>query len=73
MFKQSAISSIKSIFIIFDANAVLICAMTSQIRHQGRVHDYVVQCALSINLFNEKIFALVLFWLATVAVATTSA
>lgn len=26
-----------------------------QIRHQARVHDYVVQCALTINLFNEKV------------------
>ena len=41
-----------------------------KIRHQSRVHDYVVQCALSINLFNEKIFAVVWFFLAAVAVGT---
>ena len=40
------------------------------IRHQGRVHDYVVQCALTINIFNEKIFIIVWFWLVAVAAVT---
>lgn len=48
----------------------MLFATTLQIRHQARVHDYIVQCALSINLFNEKIFAIVWFWLVAVAVAT---
>ena len=38
-----------------------------RIRHQSRVHDYVVQCTLTINLFNEKIFVLLWFWYVFVA------
>jgi len=41
-----------------------------QIHHQSRVHDYIVQCALTINLFNEKIFVIVWFWLMLVAAIT---
>jgi len=41
-----------------------------QIHHQSRVHDYIVQCALTINLFNEKIFVVVWFWLVLVAAVT---
>ena len=41
-----------------------------EIRHQARVHDYVVQCALTVNLFNEKIFVAIWFWYVFVAIAT---
>jgi len=41
-----------------------------EIRHQSRLHNYVVQCALTINLFNEKIFIFVWFWFVLVALAT---
>jgi hypothetical protein len=34
------------------------------------VHDYVVQCALTINLFSEKIFIIIWFWYAVVSVLT---
>jgi hypothetical protein len=40
------------------------------IRDQSRVHQYVVQCALSINLFNEKIFIFLWFWLVFIAILT---
>lgn len=40
------------------------------IRDQSRVHSYVVQCVLSINLFNEKIFAFLWFWLIFIAIIT---
>lgn len=39
---------------------VTLCSF--QIRHQARLHDYVVQCALTINLFSEKIFIIIWFW-----------
>ena len=43
-----------------------------EVRHQGaRVHDYIVQCAISINLFNEKIFIVIWFWLVFISAVTT--
>ena len=36
-----------------------------------RVHQYVVQCALTINLFNEKLFIFVWFWYVFLALITT--
>ena len=41
-----------------------------QIRHQGRLHEYVVQCALTINLFNEKVFIIIWFWYVILAIFT---
>lgn len=41
-----------------------------EIRHQSRIHDYVVQCTLTVNLFNEKIFLLLWFWYVFVASVT---
>jgi len=41
-----------------------------QILQLDNVQKYTVQCVLPINLFNEKIFLLIWFWLVFVAVAT---
>jgi len=41
-----------------------------KVRRLGAVHRYNVQCVLPINLFNEKIFLFVHFWLIYVAVLT---
>lgn len=47
---------------------VTLCSF--DIRHQGRVHPYIVQCVLTINLFNEKIFLVVWFWYVFLTIAT---
>jgi hypothetical protein len=41
-----------------------------EIRHQSRVHNYIVQCALTINLFNEKLFIFLWFWFVFLAGVT---
>ncbi|XP_063714134.1 innexin unc-9-like [Symsagittifera roscoffensis] len=42
-----------------------------EVRQVGQNVQYTVQCVLSINLFNEKIYLFVWYWLVFVAMATT--
>ena len=42
-----------------------------EIRYQSRVHNYIVQCVLTINLFNEKIFMFLWFWFIFLAGVTS--
>lgn len=41
-----------------------------QIRQMQNVHDYTVQCTLPINLFNEKIYIFLWFWILFIALVT---
>ncbi|XP_067934394.1 innexin unc-9-like [Watersipora subatra] len=36
----------------------------------NRIHSYTVQCALPINLFNEKVYIFIWFWLVFISIAT---
>ena len=47
---------------------VTICDM--KVRRLGSVHRYSIQCVLTINFYNEKVFLFVWFWLVMVAVVT---
>ena len=43
-----------------------------RIRQQTNVHNYTVQCVLPINLFNEKIFIFIWFWLFFLSMTTVA-
>ena len=41
-----------------------------RIRQNTNVHQYTVQCVLPVNLFNEKIFAIIWFWFLALSLMT---
>ena len=41
------------------------------VRRQTKVHTHIVQCALPINLFNEKLFIFIWFWFVMLAIVST--
>lgn len=68
LFKSSSIDSVVDWPLSERFPRVTLCDF--QIRQQANIHCYTVQCVLPINLFNEKIFLIIWFWLVFVAVAT---
>lgn len=42
-----------------------------QVRHQTQAHKYILQCALPLNIFNEKLFIFIWFWFAMLSIVAT--
>ena len=68
---DSTQSTTNSIEIVESPRFPCVTMCHFQVRFLGdNIHDYVVQCALPINLFNEKIFLIIWFWLIYVSSAS---
>lgn len=47
---------------------VTLCSF--EIRHMTQLHKYIVQCALPVNIFNEKLFIFIWFWYVCLSLLT---